>query len=528
MICRKTETRPPESYAFNIDDIVDRAYDNVSFGGYSRNTLDGAYTVRMYVDIRRDRDYYPPANSSSTIEESAIIDPVPPVAGEWRLLTRTFRVCRDNSDGKGYADRVTVTYVIPAYSVLGYFGAGKYKTSTSGMEDPVLAGSSNDVASPYAAYSYEKDLSFGRKVFVDDNLINAVRCYEDSFDLYGEPGYFGRALAAIIADRDGWQASWPPAFGDRSREFICGPGNRHPVWAEIEADYELSDLCKTIKKEIIVEIDPTSHGSSPADMAQAAYSALDSMFRGRYDGYLDRQSYFSSPDSGSRPVYKSCGTKAIFRIREALLEDIRRQLADAAGNCSDRINEEIDRRMDKTGQNASDLADNAAGAKSYLGNRFYIPFGLAMTLNSSADFACGYPWTEEVTLAVDQSPAFLDTGLHTDEETGYTVRTLRLRNICLFSPAADFPWADEVADQIAGPLLAGIDAMAESADRVANQTIVAETDRLVEEVSSEMREELKKEIAVVLGEDTALPGTVPQPLCGPGSRTCLGAARQRL
>lgn len=507
----QNETRPPETYSFNIYEIVDRAYNNVSFGGYSQCTFEGAYTVKMYVDIRRDRDYYPRVNTTCTLEESAVTEPVPPASGEWRLLTRTFRVCKDNREGKGYSDRLTVTYVIPEYSVLRYFGAGKYKTSSSEIGDPVLAGSSNDVASPYSGYSYEKDLSFGRKVFVDDNLVNVVGCYEDSFDLYGEPGYFERALADIIGDRDGWQARIPAAFGDKSRELVCGPCNRHPVWAEIEADYELSDLRKTIKKEMVVNIDPVSSGGSPAAMAQAAYQKLDGMYRSRYDGYLDRQSYFSEPDIGGRPMYRSCGTKAIFRIREAFLEDIRRQLADAAGNCRDLINETIDRRMDGTGQNSSDLTGNAESAKSYLSNRFYIPFGLAMTLNSSADFACGYPWTEEVTMAIDQSPSFLDTGLHTDEETGYTVRTLRLRNICLFSPAADFPWTDEMADQLSQPLIEGINSVAENADRVTNQTIIAESDRLIEEVSSGIREELKREITAVLGEDTSVEETVPQP-----------------
>jgi hypothetical protein len=317
----QNDTRPPEKYSFDIGEIVDRACDNVSFGGYSQCTFEGAYTTRMYVDIRRDRDYYPRVNMTCTVEESADTEPVPPAAGEWRLLTRTFRVCRDNSDGKGYADRVTVTYVIPEYSALLYFGAGKYKTSSADMGDPVLAGSSNDVASPYSVYTYEKDLGFGRKVFTDDNFLNVIKCYEDSFDLSDGQGNFEQALADVIADRDGWQARVPAAFGDQYREFVCGPGNRHPIWVEIETDYELSDLGKTIKKEIVVDIDSMSYGGSPAAMAQAAYRELDRMYCDRYDRYLDRQSYFGMPDSYGRPMYRSCGTKAIFRIREAFLED---------------------------------------------------------------------------------------------------------------------------------------------------------------------------------------------------------------
>ncbi len=502
----QNRTTPPDRYNFTIDDMVDRAYDNVSFGGYTENSLDGAYTVHMYVDIRRDRDCYPLENITYVTEERA--EPGPPATpGEWPVLTRTFHVCRDNSDGRGFADRVTVTYVMTQYSALQYFGAGKYADTSERIDDPLLAGSSDDVASPLAPMLYEKALSFGRKAFTDDNLGDVVGYYEASFDRLEGEGSFEKTLADLIADREGWPGRVPAAFTDRSREIVCGPANNHPVWAEIEADYELQDLRKTIMEEVTVDLDPASYGDSPGAMSLAAYQRLESAFDDNYGRYLDRASYFCpTPPGGycNPPAYRSCGAKAIYRIREAFLEDVRRQLQDAAGRSGDAINRTIDERMKGTGMNSSDLTAGAANAKSYLAEHFYIPFGLPMRLNSSAEFAGGYPWDESITLAIDQEPPYLGTGKYVDPETGYAVRPLRLRNVCLFSPAADVSWAGEIADAAADRTLAGIDAIAAAADDVADQAFTAEIDRLSNEISTAARGVLKDELASSAGGEVSL------------------------
>ncbi len=190
-------------------------------------------------------------------------------------------------------------------------------------------------------------------------------------------------------------------------------------------------------------------------MTGAAYGVLRDRFRGCYDMYLDRESYFCTPPPGDYchiPAYSSCGSKAIFRLRQAFLTDIMRQLEDAADNAGEAIDRAIDERMNGTGLSTKDLTAGAADAKKYLEERLYIPFGLAMNLTSSAEFAEGYPWGEDVTLAVDQSPSYLDTGLHVDEETGYSARTLRLRNVCLFSPSAGLPSTDENTGAATGEL----------------------------------------------------------------------------
>ena len=145
---------------------------------------------------------------------------------------------------------------------------------------------------PSSRYLYQRDLEFGHKAFTDDNLRDAVKWYETSFDRPGETGRFERTLAEIIGDRDGWQDRVPAAFSDRSYEFVCGPDNRHPIWAEIMADYELRDLGKIIKKDTTVDLDPESYGGSPSAMTSAAYGRLARQLQDCYDRYLDRQSYF--------------------------------------------------------------------------------------------------------------------------------------------------------------------------------------------------------------------------------------------
>ena len=503
---------PPEKYTFSADEMADRAYENVSFGGYAESTREGAYTMQMYVEIARDKDYYPRINATYTVEDDQ--EPISSTGpGIRSLLKRTFRAYGDNSDGNGFADRVTVTYFVSRYSALQYFGTGRYTESTENLDDPLLAGSSNDVVSPFVPYIYERDLSFGQKAFTDDNLREAIKWYEASFDLPGETGRFERVLADIIGDHDGWQSLVPAAFTDQSYEFVCGPDNRYPVWVEIEADYELRDLINLIKREMTIDLDPEDYGGSPAEMTATAYKLLYDRFMESYDRYLDRQSYFCTPPQGdycNLPAYRSCGLKAIFRVRQAFLTDLSRQLEDAANNAGNSIDRAIDDQLNGTGLSTSNLMTGATGAKSYLAERLYIPFGLSMDLNSSREFARGYPWDEEITIAVDQSPSYLDTGRHVDEETGYSVRTLRLRNVCLFSPAAEISWSDEIADAMAAPVMAGIDAIAASVDNITNETVIAEVDKLTVEISSGVRDALKNEIASVLGDDAGYGEAISQ------------------
>jgi hypothetical protein len=495
---RNRTAGPPRAYSFNASAMADGAYENVTSGGYARNTYDGAYTACMYLDIKRESDYYSKVNESGVFEDDKRYDLAIRSPGEQRVLTRTFRVCKSNASGEGYADRVTVAYVLSRYSALQYFGSGRFAQSSAGLDDPVLAGSSDDVADPFSQYVYERDLSFGHKAFRDDNLGDIISCYEASFDEYQGQGYFEERLMEIVSDRVAWEAKVPYSFRNKNHEFVCGPDNRRPIWAEIEADYELRDLRDRIGRDISVTLDPHDYGGHPAAMSLAAYRELSDQFSRSYDSYLDREHYVLS-GSGST-VYKSCGSKAIFRVRQAFLEDVRRQLDDAAGRSGDAINRTIDRRMKGTGQNSSDLGAHAADAREYLGKNFYIPFGLSMTLNSSPELAAGYPWHEQVTLAVDQRPEYLGTGTFTDPGTGYTCRPLKLRNICLFSVPADF-LAGEISGAMAEGLLDGIDAMAGSVQETANETLMAETDRLVEGVASAAREELKKEIREAIGRD---------------------------
>ncbi len=490
-------TSPPQSYNFTIDSMVDSAYCNVSFGGYAENCYTGAYQVYLFLNVTRDTDYYPRENRSTIIEESSISRMmVPFYSGDQVPLTRTFRVYEDNTNGQGFADRVTVNYVVRRYSSLEFYGQGHYMETASRLDDPLLRPAFNDVENPGTAYAYQKELSFGHKSFKDDNLAELITNYEESFDPLGETGSFNRTLYAMLDSR-GRVTTLPTVYTNPSHSFVCGPDNSNPVWVEIQSDYEMSDLCKDLKRDIRVSLDPAAYGNSPSVMSTAAYTELKRQFDGHYDSYLDRPAYAStilSQDGSKTWVYKSCGSKAIFYIRRALLEDVRLQLSSAANLSASTINQTIDSRMNGTGLNSSNLDTGAIQSRNYLSNNFYIQFGLPMELNSSLEAADGYPWKESVTLAVDQSPDYLSTERYVDPETGYTTRPLKLRNICLFALPAGFLDTGKLSEAMAGPILDSIDTLAEAAIKTGNETVIAETNALIDNIAAGTKYELKKQI----------------------------------
>ncbi|CAJ35785.1 DUF7286 family protein [Methanocella arvoryzae] len=504
---------PPRQYNFTIDDIVDRAYHNVTFGGYAESCYSGAYRVYMFLDATRERDYYTAeGNRTGIVEEPAIIRQVEPFCKGYQVpLTRTFRVYGHDANSIPYADRVTVNYVLSRYSSIEFYGAGKYMDSAERLDDPLLQPAFNDIQDPCTPLQYQKDLSFGRKAFTDNNLKDLIRQYEGSFD--GPEGRFEENLLAAMRRRGDVNTLLPYGYTNPGYSFICGPGNNRPVWMEIEADYELKDLCQNLRQDIHVTLDPEEYGGSPAAMSSAAYAEMLRQFEEKYPSYLDQPAYateIAGMNGSKQLLYRSCGSKAIFYVRRALLEDVRAQLDRAAGLSGDQINRTLDSSLSGTGLNSSDITTGAAQSRNYLDNNFYIQFGLPMTLNSSPEAAGGYPWKESVTLAIDQSPHYLYTDRYTDPETGYTTRPLKLRNICLFSLPAGFLDTEELSEAMAGPLLDCVDAMANSAIETGNETLVAETGALIDQISAGTKVELKKQIAQKINADPEAGDSISQ------------------
>lgn len=499
-----TTSTPPRRYNFTSDEIVDRAYHNVSFGGYAESCYSGAYRVYMFLDATRERDFYSTeGNRTGIVEEPAVYRAVEPFSkGHQVPLTRTFRVYGHDANSIPYADRVTVNYVLSRYSSLEFYGVGRYMQSAQRLDDPLLQPAFNDIHDPCSPVLYKRDLSFGHKAFTDANLKDFIGQYEGSFD--DAEGTFDERLYAAMRRRGDVNTLLPVGYTNPGYSFVCGPGNTRPVWMEIEADYELRDLCQDIRKDVHVSLDPEEYGGSPVAMSSAAYGEMSRQFEERHTYYLDQASYateIAGLNGSNQLLYRSCGSKAIFYVRRALLEDVRAQLNQAAGLSGDQINRTIDNSLSGTGLNSSNLTTGAAQSRNYLDNNFYIQFGLPMALNSSPEAAAGYPWKESVTLAVDQSPDYLYTDRYTDPETGYTTRPLKLRNICLFSLPAGFLDTEELSEAMAGPLLDCVDAMAASAIETGNETIVAETGDLIDQIAAGSRDELKEQIAEKIDAD---------------------------
>jgi len=109
-----------------------------------------------------------------------------------------------------------------------------------------------------------------------------------------------------------------------------------------------------------------------------------------------------------------------------------------------------------------------------------------------------------VSLAIDQRPNYLYVENYTDPESGYTVRPLKVRNVCAFALPTDVVDTGEAA----GAVLDGIDAVAGAAGRLANDTIAAETSGLVDNVSAQAKQAIKDEINDALVHDLDLQGQV--------------------
>ncbi|HTX44472.1 MAG TPA: hypothetical protein VMC61_07045, partial [Methanocella sp.] len=91
---------------------------------------------------------------------------------------------------------------------------------------------------------------------------------------------------------------------------------------------------------------------------------------------------------------------------------------------------------------------------------------------------------------------------YTDPETGYKVRPLKVRNVCLFALPTDFVDSAEATQAV----LDGIDAISGTAYRLANDTIAAETTQVTKNVSEQAKRAIKDQINDALVHDDELQG----------------------
>ncbi len=447
-----TMDKKPEEYRFDADAIVDKELRAAIADPVSRYNVDRAYGCKVYVTVKRREvsEYY-------NYTGSVCVESYPLVSfenGTGPFFREIWKIWANGSGSGGGTEMVTIDYAMEKVSPLNGY---------------------DDVRAPHR----EAEFSSGGRTYTDSNLVHAVDAYNKALPVRN-----------VLLD----ELSYPDGFSGRTIEVTCDR-NR---WAENASVYEIKTLAARVKRDVAVTLRPADYGSYD-DMMDEAYVKMRAQFRRNYTEYLAEQLY---RDDG---VFKTCGAKYAFYKRKAFLDGI-----DEALNASVNASEEVDRRIDERlkeysgPMNSSTVKDNARASKDLLDNtKMFIPFGLNMTLKGLGKDD-PYKWDENVSLAVDQRPNYLGVEEYTDPETGYRVRPLKVRNVCLFALPTDFVGSAGAT----GAVLDGIDAIAGTAGRLANDTVAAEASQITRNVSEQARQAIKDQVNDALVNDDDLRGHV--------------------
>lgn len=440
-----------DEYRFDADEIVDGALRDAIADPVSRYRVDAAYGCRVHVNIQR-REYEEPHDDSGSICRESY--PLAPNADGTGPFFREVWKAWSNASG-GRAETVTIDYVMDEVSPLN---------------------APNDVQSPHE----EAAFASGGRTYVDSNLAGAVDEYHDIVPIQD-----------ILSDA----GRYPGGRAGPTVRLACP----HNAWVEYASTSGLKALATDMKEHMGVTLRASDYGAYDEMMADA-YSQMKAQYGRDYDAYLSGADYLE------KGIFKCCGAKYAYYERKAFLDAVGAEL-DAAANASAVVDDDIDRKLEECSEsvNASTLKEGAADAKGFLENTgVFIPFGLNMTLAGGAGKDDPYRWEENVSLAIDQRPNYLYMENYTDPDTGYTVRPLRVRNVCAFSLPTDIVDGEAAT----GAVLDGIDAVSGAALRLANDTITAETSRLVEDVASRAKQALEDRINDALVHDQDLQGLV--------------------
>ena len=442
------ENKEPEEYRFNADAIVDKEADSAIADPLSRYYVDRAYGCRMHAAVHRRPLAIAGNGSGSICKESYPLEPQKDGTGPFfREIWKAW----DNVSGRAWAEEVTLDYIMDNYS---------------GPD------TKNDVLEPHSETGFMS--------YVDSNLAGAVDRYHEFLP-----------IKEILFDR----SRYPDRGGGRTIELTC----RHNEWVEAEAAKELTALAKEIKGDVGLALKASEY-SSYGEMMNEAYGKMRSQFEANYSRYLAIDRYVN----GS--LFKGCGAKYVYNRRSTFLKNVSAAL-DASLNAS----AEIDRRIDEAlksypgSLNASVMKYNALSSRNLLDNtKMFIPFGLTMELQSRNDSSGPYRWKENLSLAVDQRPNYLCTDVYTDPETGYQVRPLKLRNVCVFGLPTDIVDSDRAARAV----LDGMDAVAGTARRLANESLTAKSSKLIKDTSARAKHDIKEVINDALVHDEELRGKI--------------------
>lgn len=452
------KTNEPLEYRFNVSDIVDKELRATIADPYARYYMDMAYSCRMHMNISR-RSIGERYNwTGSTCIDSYKLQGAENGTGPF--FREVWKAWVDNSDGKGWVELVTIDFTVEHYSAFN-------------GEDNVQA--------PYEETEFR---DAGGDKYVDSNLKGAVDCYAKAVDLSG-----------VIFDHD----KYPGGFSGLTRQFT----STHNEWVGKATAVDLRELADSIDKDVSVTLKARDYGAYD-EMMDTAYGRMRQQFFLNYSRYLDEERYIYSSDG---PVYRSCGAKYAYYQRAAFLKRVGDDLNQSL-NAAAEVNKKIDDEMKKysDSMNSSTMKDNARSSKNFLQNELYIPFGMRMNLSSQPETSGNYTWKEDVKFGIDQRPNYLTTEVYADPETGYLTRPLRVRNVCVFALPTDF--VD--TEQATGAVLDGIDAISSAAYQMANDSVAAESERLIEDMARTAKEKMREEIHNTLVNDTEVRGDVTE------------------
>ena len=442
------ENRKPEEYRFNADTIVDRELSSAIADPLSRYYVDRAYGCRMHALVHRRPIAVTDSDTVSICKESYPL--TSNNNGTGQFFREIWKV-QGNDSGHIWAEDVTIDFI---------------------MDDCSMMDSKNDVLNPHLETPF---LSY-----IDSNLARAVDGYDKILP-----------VNEILSDRN----RYPDGSPGPTIEVTCG----HNEWVDYESVKELKALGKEIKGDIGVTLRAADYRSYD-EMMNEAYGKMRSEFEENYSRYLDRDLFKEHGE------FKGCGAKYMFRGRSTFLKNI-----DVALNASVNASSEIDKKIDDAlkdypgSMSSSAMKGNALSSRDLLDNtKMFIPFGLNMLLQSRNDSSGPYMWRENISMAVDQRPNYLGVDEYADPETGYKVRPLKVRNICVFGLPTDFVSSDQACKAV----LDGIDAVSATAYRLANSTLTSGSSKIIKDISARAKQDIKDRVNDALVHDEDLRGKI--------------------
>ncbi len=299
----------------------------------------------------------------------------------------------------------------------------------------------------------------------------------------------------------------------------------YPSWLELAIQDKLREWEKTIADTVSIQV--TINENSFADeLEKTTTQNLLGKFNDNYQSWLNTLlAQCTTNEQGPfQGFFISAGAKAVYNVVKSYINQIKNKLENYAGEAQNenKIEEatntaEEEYEDEKPGDQFDESAahydkikqntQNAHTVKTYLQNSMQsFPLGLSMRLTHQSE--TGDPvdsWSEQVSFAIQQRPAFLSTKnyekyytAHPPQPDETPVARLKYRNLNVFSPAAGTEnLIREGFDALNQQILTGIDAgfeklgeLSGETRQIVEQSLKSLTDRIYSELYSKLAQNI--------------------------------------